>query len=121
MNALTLANIREYLLSKKGTTEEIPFGPDVLVFKVLGKMFALVAHTESPLRVNLKCDPDLAVVLRSEYEAVIPGYHQNKQHWNTIIFGGDVPDETLLGMIDMSYDLVADKLTKAQKKLLAEL
>jgi len=119
MNNLTLADVREYLRAKKGTTEEMPFGPEVLVFKVMGKMFALVSHMESPLRVNLKCDPDLAVVLRLEYEAVIPGYHQNKQHWNTIIFGGDVPDDTLRGMMDMSYDLVVGKLTKAQKKALA--
>ncbi len=121
MNELTLSEIREHLLAKKGATEEMPFGPEVLVFKVMGKMFALVAHTESPLRVNLKCDPDLALTLRAEYEAVIPGYHQNKRHWNTVILGGDVPDDTLRGMMDMSYALVVGKLTKAQKKALAAL
>jgi len=121
MNAMTLSDVREYLLARKGTTEETPFGPEVLVYKVMGKMFALVAHTESPLRVNLKCDPDLALTLRAEYASVIPGYHQNKTHWNSIIFGGDVPDDTLRGMMELSYDLVAGKLTRAQKKALAAL
>ncbi len=119
MTELTLSEIREHLLAKKGTTEEMPFGPDVLVFKVLGKMFALVAHRDSPLRVSLKCDPDLALTLRAEYEAVIPGYHLNKKHWNTVILGGDVPDDTLRGMMDMSYDLVVRGLKASQRKQLS--
>ncbi len=118
MDKLTLADVRTYLLAKKGAAEEMPFGPDVLVFKVMGKMFALVAHKESPLKVSLKCDPDLAEVLRLEYEAVMPGYHLNKQHWNTVTLGGDVPADILRGMMDLSYDLVVNKFTKAQKKQL---
>ncbi len=118
MNRLTFADMRAYLLAKKCTAEEMPFGPDVLVFKVMGKMFALVAHKESPLKVSLKCDPDLAAVLRTEYEAVVPGYHLNKQHWNTVTLGGDVPPDILRGMMDMSYDLVVRGLKKAQRRQL---
>ena len=81
---MDLAEFREYCLSKPGASEETPFGPDVLVFKVGGKMFALAALDEVPPRVNLKCDPDLALDLRDRYEQVTPGYHMNKKHWNTV-------------------------------------
>src|SRR5437868_2567040 len=81
---MDLAKFREYCLSKPQTTEGTPFGPDVVVFKVGGKMFALASLDEVPATANLKCDPDLALELRDRYEQVRPGYHMNKKHWNTI-------------------------------------
>ena len=103
---MELEPLRMYMLDKKGVTEEEPFGPDTLVFKVMGKMFALIGRQDLPLRVNLKCDPELALTLREQYEAVIPGYHMNKKHWNTIILDGSIPVDETFGMIDHSYNLV---------------
>lgn len=118
---MNLKTLQEILLKKKGTTEEIPFGPEVLVYKVMGKMFALIAWEEDPLRLNLKCDPDLALALRDKYPAIIPGYHMNKRHWNSIILDGSLPENEILAMIDDSYDLVVKKLKKAEKEKLARL
>ena len=107
---------RSYCLSKKGVTEEFPFGDSTLVFKVLGKMFALTdIGFES---INLKVDPEEALELRERYQAVQPGYHMNKKHWNTIVLDGSVPDKLLMRWIDRSYDLVAAGLTKTQKRTL---
>jgi predicted DNA-binding protein (MmcQ/YjbR family) len=105
-------NFRAHCLAKKGATEGTPFGPDNIVFKVGGKMFALLAFEEVPPRVNLKCDPDLALELRDRYEQVEPGYHMNKKHWNTIVLDGVIPDGEIRKMIDHSYDLVAKSLPK---------
>ena len=110
---MDLADFREYCLSKPSTTEETPFGPDVLVFKVCGKMFALAALDEVPPTVNLKCDPDLALDLRDRYEQVRPGYHMNKRHWNTVEIAGGISAVELRGMIDHSYELVVGGLPKA--------
>ena len=115
---MNLEFLRKFLLKKKGTTEETPFGPEALVYKVMGKMFALIAWEENPLRISLKCDPDFALALRDKYPAVIPGYHMNKRHWNTIILDGSVPEEEVLGMIDDSYALVVKKLKKVDKEKL---
>ena len=104
--------LRKYLLDKPGATEEFPFGPSAMVFKVKGKMFALIAVEKTPLRINLKCDPELALHLRAAYSAVQPGYHMNKKHWNTIIIDGSLPDEEIVTMIDDSYDLVVKGLGK---------
>jgi predicted DNA-binding protein (MmcQ/YjbR family) len=112
---MELESLRAYLLKKKGASEEFPFGPEVMVFKVGGKIFALVFLEDSPLSINLKCDPDLAMHLREFYEAVQPGYHMNKKHWNTIYLDGSVPDDELLAMINDSYDLVVKGLKKADK------
>ena len=109
---MDLASFREYCLTKPGAVEETPFGPDNLVFKVGGKMFALASLDEVPPRVNLKCDPERALDLRDRYESVQPGYHMNKRHWNTIEFTGEVPDAEVRGLIDHSYDLVAKRLPK---------
>ena len=109
---MDLAQFREYCLSKTCVTESTPFGPDVLVFKVSGKMFALAALDELPTTVNLKCDPDLALELRDRYEQVTPGYHMNKKHWNTVEIEGSIPDTELRKMIDHSYDLVVETLPK---------
>ena len=100
-----------YCLSKKGVTEELPFGPDVLVFKVMGKMFALTDVDEFE-SVNLKCDPEKAIELREQYEFVQPGYHMNKAHWNTVEMNWDVDDQLVKSWIDDSYDLVVQKLPR---------
>jgi predicted DNA-binding protein (MmcQ/YjbR family) len=118
MSVMELEFLRNYLLIKKGAQEEFPFGPDVMVFKVMGKMYALISWTERPLRINLKCDPELAMHLREMYEAIIPGYHMNKKHWNTIILDGSIPAEEILIMIDDSYDLVVKGLNKTDKRKL---
>jgi predicted DNA-binding protein (MmcQ/YjbR family) len=114
---MDLAHFREYCLRKPGATENTPFGPDVLVFKVGGKMFALAALDEVPAKVNLKCDPDLALELRDRYEQVTPGYHMNKKHWNTVEIESGVPDAEARKMIDHSYDLVARSLPRPRAKV----
>ena len=118
---MELAHLRNYLFIKKGAQEEFPFGPDVMVFKVVGKMFALITWTETPLRINLKCDPELALHLREMYEAIIPGYHMNKKHWNTIILDCSIPVDEIFIMIDDSYDLVVKGLNKTDKLKLQSL
>jgi predicted DNA-binding protein (MmcQ/YjbR family) len=110
---MDLAQFREYCLSKPRATEGTPFGPDVLVFKVRGKMFALAALEEVPPRVNLKCDPDLALELRDRYQQVTPGYHMNKKHWNTVEIESGIRIRELRKMIDHSYELVTKSLPKA--------
>jgi predicted DNA-binding protein (MmcQ/YjbR family) len=110
---MDLQDFREYCLKKPKVTEGTPFGEDVLVFKVGGKMFALVSLDEVPTTANHKCDPDLALELRDRYEEVRPGYHMNKKHWNTIQLGGAIPPPELRRMIDHSYELVVASLPKA--------
>jgi predicted DNA-binding protein (MmcQ/YjbR family) len=104
---MDLAKFREYCLSKPNATEGTPFGPDTLVFKVGGKIFAITSFDEVPARANLKCDPDLALELRDRYEQVRPGYHMNKKHWNTVEIESGIPEAEIRKMIDHSYDLVA--------------
>ena len=116
---MDIVQFREYCLSKLCATEGTPFGPNVLVFKVSGKMFALAALDEVPTTVNLKCDPDLALELRDRYEQVTPGYHMNKKHWNTVGIESDIPDAELRKMVDYSYDLVAKRLPKPRAKVAA--
>ncbi|HEX9926704.1 MAG TPA: MmcQ/YjbR family DNA-binding protein [Anaerolineae bacterium] len=118
---MKLEALRTYLLDKKGTTEETPFGPEALVFKVMGKMFALIAWQESPLSMNLKCDPELALSLRERYAAITPGYHMNKKHWNTIRLDGTVPAAEIWSLIDLSYDLVVKGFKKAERQKLENL
>ena len=98
--------------AKPGSAEDYPFGDDVAVFKVAGKMFALVSLNDSPGRASLKCDPDLAVVLRGRFPAVTPGYHLSKRHWNTVELDGSLPSGELLDLIDHSYDLIVATLTR---------
>jgi predicted DNA-binding protein (MmcQ/YjbR family) len=112
---MDLAKFREYCLSKPQTTEGAPFGPDVVVFKVGGKMFALASLDQVPATANLKCDPDLALELRDRYEQVRSGYHMNKKHWNTIDIEAGIPDGELRKMIDHSYDLVVKRLPKSKR------
>ncbi len=112
---MQIDTFREYCLSKSGAMEDTPFGPEHLVFKVAGKMFALLALDETPSTANLKCDPDLALELRDRYEQVRPGYHMNKKHWNTVELGTGLPDGEIRKMIDHSYELVVKGLPKAQR------
>src|SRR3989440_2606932 len=116
---MDLAKFREYCLSKPQTTEGTPFGPDVVVFKVGGKMFALAALDEVPATVNLKCDPDLALELRDPYEEVRPGYHMNKKDWNTVELSGGVPETEVQKMIDHSYQLVVESLSRKERTRLS--
>jgi predicted DNA-binding protein (MmcQ/YjbR family) len=97
--------IREYCIAKAGVTEGFPFGEDTLVFKVKGKIFALV-NLSSDLSINLKCDPAFAIELREKYSSVSPGYHMNKKHWNTVSLDGSIPDKEVFSWIDHSYSLV---------------
>jgi predicted DNA-binding protein (MmcQ/YjbR family) len=110
--------LRDYCLSLKGTSETFPFGPKVSVFKVSGKMFALSILGQVPLRISLKCEPELAELLRATHAAVLPGYHLNKRHWNTVIIDGSLTDHMVENMIEDSYDLVVSKLPRAQQQAL---
>ncbi len=116
---MNLEQLQAYLLEKKGAVEERPFGPEALVYKVMGKMFALIAWEENPLRITLKCDPDEALFLRDMYTAIGPGYHMNKRHWNTVVVDDSIPPQEFLRMIDDSYRLVVKRLTKAQRETLS--
>ena len=109
------AGLRDRCLSFTGAEETFPFGPEVSVFKVSGKMFALSQLEADSLRVSVKCDPELAEGLRKAHEAVIPGYHLNKRHWNTVIIDGSLPDDAIHNMIEDSYDLVVSKLPKRER------
>lgn len=113
--------IRDYCLLKKGTTESFPFGETTLVFKVMEKLYALVSLDNDPLRVNLKCDPEYAIQLREENDAIIPGYHMNKKHWNSLMIDGRISDRLIKELIDHSYELVVKKLKKADRDFLAAL
>ncbi|HEY2710990.1 MAG TPA: MmcQ/YjbR family DNA-binding protein [Chthoniobacterales bacterium] len=103
---MDLEAFRDYCLAKAGASEDMPFGPDTIVFKVQKKMFALASLEAVPPRVNLKCNPELALELRDLYEEIRPGYHMNKKHWNTIELNGRIPAVEIRKMIDHSYDLV---------------
>lgn len=107
--------LRDHCLAKPGTTEDLPFGPNVLVFRVAGKMFALVNLDGPPFSVNLKCDPERALLLREQYDGVTPGYHMNKQHWNTVDLAEDVPGDEIRGLVDHSYDLIVASLPKRER------
>lgn len=103
-----MEEIREYVLQKTGVTEGFPFGENTLVFKINGKIFLLASLDSSPLQFNVKCDPEKALLWREEYpDCVIPGYHMNKKHWNSIIVNGKLTRAQLKSMIDHSYHLVA--------------
>ena len=110
--------LRRCCLSLTGTEETFPFGPENSVFKVGGKIFALSRLDGDPLRVSLKCEPALAEQLREAHPAVIPGYHLNKRHWNTVIIDGSLPDEMIADMVEDSYDLIVSKLPEARRRAL---
>lgn len=113
---MNIENFYEYCLSKKGVTEHFPFDEDTLVFKVGSKMFALSSLSnweKAKPSINLKCNPERAVTLREEYEAIQPGYHMNKQHWNTVLINQDADDVLVRELIDHSYELILKSLPKA--------
>ncbi|MFE5680150.1 MmcQ/YjbR family DNA-binding protein [Streptomyces erythrochromogenes] len=111
---MTPAQLREFCLGFNAAVEEFPFTPETSVFKVKGKVFALSALDAEPLKVNLKCEPELAVRLREEHGAIVPGYHMNKRHWNTVTVGG-IPDAMLRELVEDSYDLVVAGLPRAER------
>ena len=108
---MNIEEFREYCIQKKMVTEEFPFDETTLVFKVAGKMFALT-DLEGDFTINLKCEPELAVQLRERYPCVLPGYHMNKKHWNTVVVDGSVSDDLLREWIDHSYERVVYGLPK---------
>jgi predicted DNA-binding protein (MmcQ/YjbR family) len=113
---MELDELRDYCLGKPFVTEGEPFGPGVLVFKVMDKMFALTSMEDVPLTVNLKCDPERAIQLREEYEDIEAGYHMSKKHWNTINVQGLVSSTLVRELIDHSFDLVVSGLPKAHRE-----
>ena len=115
---MLLADFCAHCLSLPGVEETTPFGPDVIVYKVAGKMFALATPDEVPHQVNLKCDPERALELRDRYEDVMPGYHMNKKHWNTVNLGWRLPNALLRELIQHSYDLVVASLPKKTREKL---
>ena len=116
---MNFEELRAYCLSKKGATEGFPFGPDTLVFKIGEKLFLLTGLDSYPLTFNVKCNPELAIELREQYpHSVIPGFHMNKKHWNTIIINGELTVSQLKDFIDHSYNVVLDSLPKKIKEQL---
>lgn len=115
-----IEQIRNYCLAKPGVEETFPFDSETLVFKVMGKVFALTSLND-PDNCNLKCDPEKAIELRSNFGAVKPGYHMNKVHWNTITYNQDLSDQEILKLVDHSYELVVNGLTRKLKQELKEL
>ncbi len=115
-------NIIEYCLKKKGATKNYPFGPDPMVIKIAGKMFALISENKGEYSyLNLKCDPVIAENLREQHENVRPGYHMNKKHWNTIIMDGSLPESDVFVWIDHSYDMVVKNLPKSIRESIPEM
>lgn len=111
---MDLEFFREYALKKKAANESQPFGDDVIVYKVLNKIFMMM-NFETPFQISLKCDPELAIDLRERYTSIRPAFHMNNKHWNMIDVDGSVPPKEILEMIDHSYELVVNKFTKKEK------
>ena len=109
---MNIEELRDYVLSLKNVEESFPFGEDTLVFKTNNKIFLLVSLSSSPLQFNVKCNPEKAIELREEYSSILPGYHMNKKHWNTIIVDGTLSQSQLKSFIKDSYELVAKKSAK---------
>ncbi len=115
---MTIDRLRTYCLGLPEACEDFPFGEDVLVFKVAGKMFGMVNFRALPFTMNLKCDPERSADLRERYESISPGYHMNKRHWNTIVMDGNVPDSEALALVDHSYGLVVQGLPRKDRERL---
>ncbi|HVB50151.1 MAG TPA: MmcQ/YjbR family DNA-binding protein [Acidimicrobiales bacterium] len=118
---MNVDKIATFMLTFPETSEEQPFGPAVDVYKVAGKMFAILSPDDTPPALSLKCDPLLALELREEFEAVIPGYHLNKTHWNTVVLDGSVPDSEIKAMISRSYDQVVAGMPKSVRQRLSSI
>jgi predicted DNA-binding protein (MmcQ/YjbR family) len=110
---MDVEQLRNYCLSKPGAEESFPFDNETLVFKADGKMFLLASLDASPLKITVKCDPEMAIELRENYSCILPGYHMNKKYWNTVIIDGALPGEMLRKFIDNSYELVKGNKKKA--------
>jgi len=117
---MNIEELREYCLSKKGVTENFPFGEETLVFKVADKIF-LLSSLDEATRFNAKCDPERAIELRAEHEEIIPGWHMNKKHWNTVYMDGRLSNKLLREIVDHSYQLVFDSLPKKVRAEIADL
>jgi predicted DNA-binding protein (MmcQ/YjbR family) len=115
---MTPNELKSACLALHGAVEDFPFGAEASVFKVSGKVFAITRLDNEPLSVSLKCDPELAVSLRAAHPAIIPGYHLNKRHWNTVTIDGSLSEQMVVEMIEDSYDLVVKSLTRAQRAAL---
>lgn len=118
---MNVEQYRDYCLSKKGVTEHFPFDEETLVFKVMGKMFALCGLERIPFQVNLKCDPERSLELREEYDSIIAGWHMSKKHWNTVMPDGTISNEFFFELIDHSYDMVVKGMTKKLRRELESL
>ncbi len=115
---MDIEQFREYCLSKKATSEDFPFGPENLVMRVGGKIFAITDLFSDHFKANLKCDPDRAVELREQHPEIQPGWHMNKKHWNTVDFEGGLDGRVLRELIDHSYDMVIKSLKKVEREAL---
>ena len=113
---MNIEELRDYVLSLKNVEEGFPFGEDTLVFKTNNKIFLLVSLSSSPLQFNAKCDPEKAIELREEFSCILPGYHMNKKHWNTVIVDGRLSTALLKEMIDDSYNLIVQSLPKKTRE-----
>jgi len=118
MTSITLHTLRDYCSNKPAAVETYPFDEETLVIKVMGKMFLLTNIRGPELSINLKCDPDWALILREHFAAVSPGYHMNKRHWNTVVVDGSIPEDEIWEMIDHSYRLVIKGLKKSDRERL---
>ena len=118
---MDIESLRQYCLSLKATTEDMPFGPDVLVFRVMGKIYALTGLDNENCQVNLKCDPDYVIELREKHADIIPGYHMNKKHWNTVYCEKGLDEKLIRDLIQHSYDLIVKSLPKPLREELSNL
>ncbi|MEU2558560.1 MmcQ/YjbR family DNA-binding protein [Streptomyces longispororuber] len=112
---MTPQELREFCLSFNDAVEDFPFGPETSVFKVAGRLFALSALDAKPLKVNLKCEPEIALQLRARHPEIVPGWHMNKRHWNTVTADADLPDQLVRELVEDSYDLVVAGLPRAER------
>jgi len=115
---MDLPDVIAQCLRLPGAEETTPFGPEALVYKVSGKMFAITVPEDFPARINLKCDPERAIELREEHKAIKPGWHMNKKHWNTVMLDGSLPPKLVREMVEHSYQLVVDALPKKAREAL---
>ena len=117
---MNIESLRSYCLNKKGVIESFPFGDDTIVFKLYDKIF-LLAGLNNPISFNVKCDPEEAIVLREEHQEIIPGFHMNKKHWNTVFYNGSLTDVLLYQQIDHSYQLIINSLPKSKQEEIKKL
>lgn len=118
---MNIEDLRLYILSKPNVTEDLPFDEHTLAFRIGNKIFGLVSLERQPLQINLKCDPEKAIELRELYQCVIPGYHMNKKHWNTLILEDDCTWQLIKDLVDHSYELIYDSLPKKIKATLTDI